>query len=140
MNSQTPYEVFKGRKPSVRHIRVFGCIGYAKIDAPHLRKLDDRSRSLIHRGTEPGSKPYRLLDPTSKKIVVSRDVAFDKNKAWKWIKSSEETEEPGMFKLPLNTLEGQSDSDNEGEKETEEDDDKSNEEKGDAGSPIIASA
>lgn len=48
---QTPYEVFKGRKPSVKHLRVFGCIRYAKVDAPHLQKLDDRSRTLVHLGT-----------------------------------------------------------------------------------------
>ena len=78
LNAQTPYEVFKGRKPSVKHLRVFGCIGHTKIDAPHLRKLDDMSRVLIHLGTEPGSKAYRLLDPTTKRIVVSRDVVLMK--------------------------------------------------------------
>jgi len=26
---QTPYEVFKGRRPNIEHLRVFGCIGYA---------------------------------------------------------------------------------------------------------------
>lgn len=55
---QTPYEVYKKRKPSVTHLRVFGCVCFAKIDTPHLKKLDDRSRELVHLGTEPGSKAY----------------------------------------------------------------------------------
>ena len=39
--SQTPYQMFKGKKPNVEHMRVFGCLGYAKIDRVHLKKLDD---------------------------------------------------------------------------------------------------
>lgn len=77
---QTPYEVFKSKKPNVAHLRIFGCIGYAKAEAAHLKKLDDRSRMLVHLGTEPGSKAYRLLDPSKRKIVVSRDLVFDENK------------------------------------------------------------
>lgn len=39
LDSQTAYEVFKKKKKlSVRHLRVFGCVGYAKVDAPHLKK------------------------------------------------------------------------------------------------------
>ncbi|CAA7058194.1 unnamed protein product [Microthlaspi erraticum] len=90
---QTPYEAFKGRKPNVDHLRVFGCVGYAKVETPHLKKLDDRSRALVHLGTEPGSKAYRLLDPTSRKIIVSRDVVFQENKRWKWDNSNESGDE-----------------------------------------------
>ena len=46
------------------------------------KKLDDRSSALVHLGTEPESKAYRLLDPTSKRIVVSRDVVFEEDKKW----------------------------------------------------------
>lgn len=77
LKTSTPYEALKGRKPNIEHLRVFGCIGYAKIDSPHLRKLDDRTRTLVHLGTEPGSKAYRLFDPLSRTLVVSRDVVFD---------------------------------------------------------------
>lgn len=38
----------------------------------------------MHLGTEPGSKAYRLLDPSNRKIVVSRDVHFDEEKQWNW--------------------------------------------------------
>jgi hypothetical protein len=33
-------------------------------------------------GYEEGSKAYRLYDPTSGKVVVSRDVVFDKAATW----------------------------------------------------------
>ncbi|WZZ50841.1 hypothetical protein YC2023_050948 [Brassica napus] len=81
---QTPYESFKKRRPNIEHLRVFGCVGYVKITKPHLKKLDDRSRALVHLGTEPGSKAYRLLDPSTRRIIVSRDVVFDENQSWKW--------------------------------------------------------
>lgn len=51
--------------------------------------MDDRSRVLVHLGTEPGSKAYRLLDPKSKQIVVSRDVISDKETEWNWNKTEQ---------------------------------------------------
>lgn len=84
LDGQTPYEALKGRKPNINHLRIFGCLCYAKVEKIKLRKLDDISRVLVHLGTEPGSKAYRLLDPTTKSIKVSRDVVFDETKGWKW--------------------------------------------------------
>lgn len=98
----TPYEVLKGRKPSLVHLRTFGCIGYARTEAAGRKKLDDRSRILIHLGTEPGSKAYRLVDPMTKKIVVSRDVIFDESKGWSWIKAEgEDQRDSGTFIIDL---------------------------------------
>ncbi|XP_013659049.1 uncharacterized protein LOC106363938 [Brassica napus] len=56
------------------------------LEADRRKKLDDRSRTLVHLGTEPGSKAYRLVDSISKKIIVNRDVVFDKTKSWNWDK------------------------------------------------------
>ena len=50
LKDQTPYEVLRGRKPNLNHLRVFGCIGYTKVGKVHLKKLDDRSRVLVHLG------------------------------------------------------------------------------------------
>lgn len=100
LKSQTPYEALKGQKPNVEHLRVFGCIGYAKTNSPYLRKLDDRTRTLVHLGTEPGSKAYRLFDPMNRRLVVSRDVVFDENKGWTWSNTTRDSlNEPGTFKL-----------------------------------------
>ena len=97
LESMTPYEALKKKKPSVAHIRVFGCISYANVVTPHLKKLDSRSRMLVHLGIELGSKAYRLYDPTNRKIVVSRDVIFDENKMWNWKSNSEDSE--GTFNV-----------------------------------------
>ncbi|GJX37159.1 ribonuclease H-like domain, reverse transcriptase, RNA-dependent DNA polymerase [Tanacetum coccineum] len=44
-----------------------------------IRKLDDRSTRMVYLGNEQGSKAYRLFDPTTQKICVSRDVKFKEN-------------------------------------------------------------
>lgn len=99
IKNKTPYELFKGKKPSIEHLQIFGCIGYAKVDSQHLKKLDNRSRMLVHLGTEPGSKAYRLFDPTSKRMVVRRDVIFDESKCWDWNKSNKE--ESGTLRIDI---------------------------------------
>ena len=104
---QTPYECYKKKKPNVGHLRVFGCVCYAKNEAPHLKKLDDRSKELVHLGIEPGSKAYRLYDPTNRRVVVSRDVIFAESKQWKW--NEKETHKPIMITLPMASSESTSD-------------------------------
>ena len=58
-----------------------------KIAKGHLQKLEDRSILLVHLRVEKGSKAYRLLDPDTGKMYVSRDVVFEENRAWTWEKS-----------------------------------------------------
>jgi hypothetical protein len=42
LNGRTPYEAWHGRKPTVSHLRVFGCLAFGK-ELGHIDKLDDRS-------------------------------------------------------------------------------------------------
>jgi len=37
---QTPFELWTGRKPSLRHIHVWGCPAKARLYNPHEKKLD----------------------------------------------------------------------------------------------------
>ena len=101
LNEKTPYEGLRGKKPSIEHLRVFGCIAYAKVDAKLLKKLDDRARMLVNLGTEPGSKAYRLLDPQTRKIVVSRDVIFDETIGWNWSIDDTEDQNTNSFEVIL---------------------------------------
>jgi len=82
LGDKTPHETWTGRKPSLGHLKVFGCTAHAKVVTPHLKKLDDRSRKLVYFGVEDGSKAYKLYDPASNKIVVSRDTVFEESKVW----------------------------------------------------------
>jgi hypothetical protein len=40
-------------------------------------------------GVSAESKAYRLYDPMSQRIIVSRDVVFEEDKSWDWDKSHE---------------------------------------------------
>ena len=48
----------------------------------NLTKLEDRSTPMVFLGYAEGTKAYRLYDPRGEKVLVSRDVMFDKKVAW----------------------------------------------------------
>ncbi|GKE72957.1 zinc finger, CCHC-type containing protein [Tanacetum coccineum] len=89
----TPYEAIKQRKPNLENLRVLGCIAYAK-----LRKS---------KRNEQGSKAYRLFDPTTQRICVSRDVKFKENETWDWkdYMSKLINDEPGWTDFRIGDLE-----------------------------------
>ncbi|KAG6500514.1 hypothetical protein ZIOFF_040360 [Zingiber officinale] len=78
----TPFEAWMGRKSHLAHLRVFGCVAYAKNATHHLKKLDDRSSPMVYLGVEEGCKAHRLFDPRHDKLQVSRDVMFRENCEW----------------------------------------------------------
>jgi hypothetical protein len=51
---------------------------------------------LVHLGVEKGSKAYRLVDPNTGKMYVSRDVVFEEQERWDWNESSKIKQIPGM--------------------------------------------
>ena len=90
VKNMTPEEAWNGVKPNVDYFRVFGCIGHVHVPDSKRKKLDDKSFQCVLLGMSEESKAYRLYDPTSKKIVVSRDVVFEENECWNWGRSNEE--------------------------------------------------
>ena len=80
----TPQEAWSGRKPTLLHLRVFGCVAYNHIPDESRVKLDDKSEKLVFIGYDAKSKGYRRYNPKSKKITVSRDVRFDEDECWNW--------------------------------------------------------
>lgn len=81
--NMTPYEAWYGNKPSVSHLRVFGCLCYA-LRTTEKHKLEEKSQKYIFIGYCSQLKAYRLYNPTRKTIVVSRDVVFDEQASWDW--------------------------------------------------------
>lgn len=86
----TPEEAWSGVKPSVGYFRVFGCIAHVHVPDNKRKKLDDKSISCILLGVSEESKAYRLYDPISQRIIISRDVVFEEDKSWDWEKKFEE--------------------------------------------------
>lgn len=86
----TPKEAWSGTKPSVDHFRVFGCIAHVHVPEVRRTKLDNKSSTCVFLGISEESKGYRLFNPITKKVVVSRDVIFEEEKKWDWHVSYEE--------------------------------------------------
>lgn len=72
----TPFERFHQRKPTVSHLRVFGCKAFVHILKTQRRHLQPHSRHCIFLGYELGMKAWRFYDPTTKKVIASRDAIF----------------------------------------------------------------
>ena len=77
LKGKTLYEAWFGKKPTVRHLKVFGCVAFVKVTRPHLSKLDAHGMKIVFIGYEEGSKAYRLYDPMANRVHISRDVVFD---------------------------------------------------------------
>ncbi|KAM1229407.1 hypothetical protein ACFX2G_040590 [Malus domestica] len=84
VKNKTPEEAWNGHKPSMDHFRIFGCIAHAHVPDNKRVKLNDKSYKCILLGVSEESKAYRLFDPVSQKIIISRDVVFEEDKQWVW--------------------------------------------------------
>jgi hypothetical protein len=93
LNGMTSYEAWHGRKPTVSHLRVFGCLTFSK-ELGYIGKLDDRSTQGVFIGYAEGSKAYRILDPGTQHVRTTRDVVFDEGRGWAWDKAVDDGSTP----------------------------------------------
>lgn len=73
---KTPYELWENDLPNLKDIHVFGCKTETLIPEQLRGKLDPKTEKLIFVGYSDKSKGFRLLDPKTKKVKISRDVVF----------------------------------------------------------------
>lgn len=83
LKNVTLEEAWSGIKPDVSNFRIFGCLCFRHVPEQLRKKLDDRSESMVFLGYHPTGS-YKLYDPKTKKIVMSRDVFFDEARGWNW--------------------------------------------------------
>lgn len=77
--NRSPEEIWSGRRPNLKFLRVFGCPALVHIPKEKRRKLDVKSIECIMMGYSATSKAYRLFNPRDSNIVISRDVVFLEN-------------------------------------------------------------
>ena len=78
--SKTPFELWTGRKPSLRHLHIWGCLSEVRIYNPHERKLDFWTISGFFIGYPEKSKGYRFYYPNhSPRIVETGNARFIEN-------------------------------------------------------------
>jgi hypothetical protein len=80
VKGMTPFECLTGEKPSVEHLKVFGCLVYAHVPKVERQNLDSKARRCILLGYGSRMKAYRLYDMKNGKVIHSRDVRFDESK------------------------------------------------------------
>ena len=85
----TPFELYTGIKPSLSHMRPFGCPVFVYIPAQLQKKLDAKSRRGIFVGYSEESKAYRVWDFDKKQVVTTRDLIFDETAFLQIPKSNE---------------------------------------------------
>lgn len=88
---QTPYEALKGEKPLVQHLRVFGCVTHVLIEPKFRTKLDFKTQRYVFIGYCEETKGYKLFDPETKQVKVSRNVTFFEDMAWEWSEAHKAT-------------------------------------------------
>ena len=60
LDDTTPHEVWSGKKPSLQHLRVFGCDAYVHVPKENRSKLDKKAEKCIFIGYKDGVKGYKL--------------------------------------------------------------------------------
>jgi hypothetical protein len=83
LNLKVPEEAWCGRKPSVKHFKVFGSLCYKHVPDARRSKLEDKSEIMILIGYHP-TGAYKLYNPVNQKVHFSRDVIVNEAEKWKW--------------------------------------------------------
>jgi len=63
-------------------LKVFGSITYAHVPKATRLKLDDKVVKIIFIGYKHGG--YKLYNPMTKKVIISRDVTLVEDEEWQW--------------------------------------------------------
>jgi hypothetical protein len=67
----TPHDIWLGKKPSVTHIKVFGCDAFIHVPKEKRIKLEKKEVKCIFIGYKEGMKGFKLWDPASRKKMYS---------------------------------------------------------------------
>jgi ATP-binding cassette subfamily B (MDR/TAP) protein 1 len=71
IDKKTPIEVWSSSPADYSQLKVFGCTAYAHVDNG---KLEPRAVKCIFLGYQSGVKGYKLCNPQTQKVVISRNV------------------------------------------------------------------
>jgi hypothetical protein len=116
LDDKTPHEVWTGKKPSLQHLRVFGCDAYVHVPKENRSKLDKKDEKCIFIGYKDGVKGYKLWNPETKKTVYSRDVVFREVKDVSKQEFLPRPEEPEKIELELDDAKSESSEEDEATK------------------------
>ncbi|GJZ38561.1 retrovirus-related pol polyprotein from transposon TNT 1-94 [Tanacetum coccineum] len=76
---KTPYELLRGRKPTLDYFRVFGSKCFILNTKDYLTKFDPKSYEGVFLGYSQNSKAYNILNKHIRKVKESLNVTFNEN-------------------------------------------------------------
>ena len=68
----TPYQLWYGKKPNLKHLRVFGCTVYSLIPDGEHKKLDEKAQKLQFIGYTEIAGNYKVWDENKQMLHSSR--------------------------------------------------------------------
>ena len=74
--ANTLYELWTCKKPSLKHLHIWGCPAKARLYRPNEKKLDSRIISCYFVGYSKRSTGYKFYDPTTKSIFETGNARF----------------------------------------------------------------
>ncbi|RVW22573.1 Retrovirus-related Pol polyprotein from transposon TNT 1-94 [Vitis vinifera] len=74
--AKTPYELWTSKKPSIRHLYVWGCPAEARPYKPNEKKLDSRTVSCYFVGYSERSRGFKFYDPSSRSFFETGNAKF----------------------------------------------------------------
>jgi len=75
--SKTPYEIWRGKKPTVKYFRTFGSTCYILRDRENLEKFYPKSDEGIFLGYSSTSSAYRVFNKRTETVMESINVVID---------------------------------------------------------------
>ena len=78
VNDTSPYELWIGRKPRLKHLRIIGSSCYVHIPKQKRRKMDKKAIKGYLVGYDSDER-YRVYIEGEHKVVVSRDIKFQES-------------------------------------------------------------
>nr|GEZ61389.1 hypothetical protein [Tanacetum cinerariifolium] len=79
-HGKTPYHIINDKKPSIKHLHIFGCICYITRDGKNLNQMKEKGDQCILVGYSNQSKGYRVYNKRTRMIVESIYICFDEIK------------------------------------------------------------
>ncbi|KAL5548640.1 hypothetical protein UlMin_003871 [Ulmus minor] len=74
--AKTPYELWMGQKPSLKHFHIWGCPAEARPYKPHEKKLDSKTVSSYFIGYAERSRGFKFYDPAIRSIFETGIATF----------------------------------------------------------------
>ena len=77
--AKSPYELWTSKKPSIRHLHVWGCPIEARPYKPNEKKLDSRIVSCDFVGYSERSRGFKFYDPSTRSFFETVNAKFSED-------------------------------------------------------------